>query len=150
MKWLMAIPVWSTPRDSLNRFNLVFSRCPYEESPLRLSFLRGDFGAVDAEVVGATLVVAPTTVLTRGRPQGSPLLPFDDKHKRQKPPLCKGRWHGVSCDRGVDRQSPSLAYARQPPLHKGAFDLLCPTAFPPHKKDRLAAVFYLSSVKPKI
>lgn len=33
MKWLMAIPVWSTPRDSLNRFNLVFSRCPYEESP---------------------------------------------------------------------------------------------------------------------
>ena len=29
----MAIPVWSTPRDSLNRFNLVFSRCPYEESP---------------------------------------------------------------------------------------------------------------------
>ena len=30
----MAIPVWSTPRDSLNRFNLVFSRCPYEESPL--------------------------------------------------------------------------------------------------------------------
>ena len=34
MKWLMAIPVWSTPRDSLNRFNLVFSRCPYEESPL--------------------------------------------------------------------------------------------------------------------
>ena len=38
MKWLMAIPVWSTPRDSLNRFNLVFSRCPYEESPLGLSF----------------------------------------------------------------------------------------------------------------
>ena len=36
MKWLMAIPVWSTPRDSLNRFNLVFSRCPYEESPLRV------------------------------------------------------------------------------------------------------------------
>ena len=41
MKWLMAIPVWSTPRDSLNRFNLVFSRCPYEESPFGgLSFLR--------------------------------------------------------------------------------------------------------------
>ena len=40
MKWLMAIPVWSTPRDSLNRFNLVFSRCPYEESPLRLSLFR--------------------------------------------------------------------------------------------------------------
>ena len=38
MKWLMAIPVWSTPRDSLNRFNLVFSRCPYEESPLPGSF----------------------------------------------------------------------------------------------------------------
>jgi len=38
MKWLMAIPVWSTPRDSLNRFNLVFSRCPYEESPLRVPF----------------------------------------------------------------------------------------------------------------
>ena len=38
MKWLMAIPVWSTPRDSLNRFNLVFSRCPYEESPLSSSF----------------------------------------------------------------------------------------------------------------
>lgn len=38
MKWLMAIPVWSTPRDSLNRFNLVFSRCPYEESPLGRSF----------------------------------------------------------------------------------------------------------------
>ncbi|MEE1533862.1 MAG: hypothetical protein U0K13_01730 [Oscillospiraceae bacterium] len=38
MKWLMAIPVWSTPRDSLNRFNLVFSRCPYEESPLAVSF----------------------------------------------------------------------------------------------------------------
>ena len=38
MKWLMAIPVWSTPRDSLNRFNLVFSRCPYEESPLRSLF----------------------------------------------------------------------------------------------------------------
>ena len=38
MKWLMAIPVWSTPRDSLNRFNLVFSRCPYEESPFRVSF----------------------------------------------------------------------------------------------------------------
>ena len=37
MKWLMAIPVWSTPRDSLNRFNQVFSRCPYEESPLRAS-----------------------------------------------------------------------------------------------------------------
>lgn len=36
MKWLMAIPVWSTPRDSLNRFNLVFSRCPYEESPLHV------------------------------------------------------------------------------------------------------------------
>ena len=34
----MAIPVWSTPRDSLNRFNLVFSRCPYEESPLAVSF----------------------------------------------------------------------------------------------------------------
>ena len=34
----MAIPVWSTPRDSLNRFNLVFSRCPYEESPLSSSF----------------------------------------------------------------------------------------------------------------
>ena len=34
----MAIPVWSTPRDSLNRFNLVFSRCPYEESPLSLPF----------------------------------------------------------------------------------------------------------------
>lgn len=33
----MAIPVWSTPRDSLNRFNLVFSRCPYEESPLRVT-----------------------------------------------------------------------------------------------------------------
>ena len=41
MKWLMAIPVWSTPRDSLNRFNLVFSRCPYEESPFRVPlFLR--------------------------------------------------------------------------------------------------------------
>ncbi len=40
MKWLMAIPVWSTPRDSLNRFNLVFSRCPYEESPFAaLDFL---------------------------------------------------------------------------------------------------------------
>ena len=39
MKWLMAIPVWSTPRDSLNRFNLVFSRCPYEESPFGVSFL---------------------------------------------------------------------------------------------------------------
>ena len=39
MKWLMAIPVWSTPRDSLNRFNLVFSRCPYEESPLALFLL---------------------------------------------------------------------------------------------------------------
>ena len=38
MKWLMAIPVWSTPRDSLNRFNLVFSRCPYEESPFRPVF----------------------------------------------------------------------------------------------------------------
>ena len=38
MKWLMAIPVWSTPRDSLNRFNLVFSRCPYEESPLGVFF----------------------------------------------------------------------------------------------------------------
>ena len=38
MKWLMAIPVWSTPRDSLNRFNLVFSRCPYEESPFAVSF----------------------------------------------------------------------------------------------------------------
>jgi aspartyl/asparaginyl beta-hydroxylase (cupin superfamily) len=38
MKWLMAIPVWSTPRDSLNRFNLVFSRCPYEESPFDPSF----------------------------------------------------------------------------------------------------------------
>ena len=37
MKWLMAIPVWSTPRDSLNRFNLVFSRCPYEESPFCVS-----------------------------------------------------------------------------------------------------------------
>lgn len=39
MKWLMAIPVWSTPRDSLNRFNLVFSRCPYEESPFVVTFL---------------------------------------------------------------------------------------------------------------
>ena len=39
MKWLMAIPVWSTPRDSLNRFNLVFSRCPYEESPFPAPFL---------------------------------------------------------------------------------------------------------------
>lgn len=39
MKWLMAIPVWSTPRDSLNRFNLVFSRCPYEESPFRVSLI---------------------------------------------------------------------------------------------------------------
>ena len=34
----MAIPVWSTPRDSLNRFNLVFSRCPYEESPLAVFY----------------------------------------------------------------------------------------------------------------
>ena len=43
MKWLMAIPVWSTPRDSLNRFNLVFSRCPYEESPFRRSLYLCDF-----------------------------------------------------------------------------------------------------------
>ena len=41
MKWLMAIPVWSTPRDSLNRFNLVFSRCPYEESPFRYNDFSG-------------------------------------------------------------------------------------------------------------
>ena len=45
MKWLMAIPVWSTPRDSLNRFNLVFSRCPYEESPLGVFFFLVHWGA---------------------------------------------------------------------------------------------------------
>lgn len=41
----MAIPVWSTPRDSLNRFNLVFSRCPYEESPLGVFFFLVHWGA---------------------------------------------------------------------------------------------------------
>ena len=65
----MAIPVWSTPRDSLNRFNLVFSRCPYEESPLRcplflsilLARLRGleglDQHRGDLEQVAADAVV---------------------------------------------------------------------------------------------
>ena len=42
------------------------------------------------------------------------------------PPLCKGRWPGVSRVGGMDPlwltgQSPSLPFGRQPPLHKGAF-----------------------------
>ena len=41
------------------------------------------------------------------------------------PPLCKGRWHGVSRDGGIVKHyfyinNPSVA-SRQLPLHKGAF-----------------------------
>ena len=57
MNWLMAIPVWSTPRDSLNRFNLVFSRCPYEESPFGSLFLRG-VGLIAATAAAAAAVRA--------------------------------------------------------------------------------------------
>ena len=55
MKWLMAILVWSTPRDSLNRFNLVFSRCPYEESPFRTSFLERRFCCAKSVACGRVI-----------------------------------------------------------------------------------------------
>ena len=39
-----------------------------------------------------------------------------------KPPLCKGRWQREALTEGLSdgRHPPCLAYARQPPLHKGA------------------------------
>ena len=54
----------------------------------------------------------------------------------RKPPLCKGRWHGVAVTEGLlrwlrsfvfirklfeKRNNPSVALRRQLPLHKGAF-----------------------------
>ena len=59
MKWLMAIPVWSTPRDSLNRFNLVFSRCPYEESPFRVLFLYFPFWRINYIPLMMSTISAP-------------------------------------------------------------------------------------------
>ena len=45
----------------------------------------------------------------------------------QKPPLCKGRWHGVAVTVGL-LQSPSLLRSR-PPLGTGAFRVPHPPLF---------------------
>ena len=64
------------------------------------------------------------------------LLPVNGFH--HKPPLCKGRWHfrkkmtegllltslSSFCPLPGISQSLSLAFARQLPLHKGAFDTI--------------------------
>ena len=68
------------------------------------------------------------------------LLPVNGFHR--KPPLCKGRWHfrkkmtegllltslSSFCSLRSISQSLSLTFARQLPLHKGAFDTIkfCP------------------------
>ena len=47
---------------------------------------------------------------------------FGKRNGERKPPLCKGRWHGVAVTEGLlhkGKQSPTRL-RREPPLHKGA------------------------------